>query len=310
MNVILQTKRIGKKTSITLNKPRLLGLAVLVFLVLPALVFSFGVFVGQQKGLMLPEDMQAMWNREQEAHQSELLKTRTQVEEGINALAQNVGKLQAHVMRLDALGERLVEMANLDRGEFDFSRSPARGGPLASSLEPVKIDDFLAAMNSLAVRLDDRQAQLRVLEGLLMNRSLQAEVFPTGQPVESGWLSSTFGMRTDPFSGKNEFHEGVDFAGKEGSNVVAVASGVVTWAGDRSGYGNLVEITHGNGYVTRYGHARDMYVTEGQTVKKGDVLASMGSTGRSTGPHVHFEVLRNGKPVDPAKFITASPRQS
>ncbi|MEW5757036.1 MAG: M23 family metallopeptidase [Pseudomonadota bacterium] len=310
MNVILQTNRIGKKTSVTLNRSRLLALGVVILLVFPAAVFSLGVFVGQQNGLMLPEEMQALWNREQETHKSELLKTRQEAEDGLNALAQNVGKLQAHVMRLDALGQRLVDMANLDKGEFDFSRSPAQGGPLAVSLESVKIDDFLSAMNSLALRLDDRQAQLKVLEGLLMNRSLQAEVLPAGPPVEKGWLSSSFGIRVDPFSGKNEFHEGVDFAGKEGTKILAVAAGVVTWAGERSGYGNLVEVTHGNGYVTRYGHNSEIHVTEGQTVKKGEVLAAMGSTGRSTGPHVHFEVLRNGRPVDPIKYVTASPRQS
>ena len=141
---------------------------------------------------------------------------------------------------------------------------------------------------------------------MMMNRNLQAEVMPAGRPVTHGWLSSYFGMRTDPFTGHRAFHTGLDFAGKLGSDVVAVAAGVVTYAGKRSGYGNLVEINHGNGYSTRYGHNSKILVNVGQTIKKGQVIAKMGSTGRSTGPHVHFEVLINGHAVNPKKYIQAS----
>jgi murein DD-endopeptidase MepM/ murein hydrolase activator NlpD len=144
---------------------------------------------------------------------------------------------------------------------------------------------------------------LTVLDSLLMDRSRRERVMPSGRPVGSGWLSSKFGKRTDPFTGKQEHHDGVDFAGKEGSDVVAVGDGVVSWAGKRSGYGNMVEITHGDGYVTRYGHNKEPLVEVGETVKKGQLIASMGSTGRSTGPHVHFEVLLNGKTVNPGKYI-------
>jgi len=199
-------------------------------------------------------------------------------------------------------------MAKLDDGEFDFSHAPAQGGPAEDgvAMQPLQVSDFMKLMDQLSQQLDDRGRQLDVLETMLINRNLQAEVFPNGRPTEGGWISSYFGLRADPFTGRPEHHAGIDLAGKEGSNVVAVASGVVTWAGDRFGYGQMVEINHGNGYVTRYGHNRTVLVKVGQPVKKGQALAEMGSTGRSTGPHVHFEVWRDGRPVDPMRYVQAS----
>ena len=141
---------------------------------------------------------------------------------------------------------------------------------------------------------------------MMMSRNLQAEVMPAGRPITRGWLSSYFGTRTDPFNGRRAHHSGVDFAGKMGSDVVSVAAGVVTYSGKRSGYGNLVEINHGNGYATRYGHGSELLVNVGETVKKGHIVAKMGTSGRSTGPHVHFEVLFNGRAVNPKKYIHAS----
>jgi len=241
------------------------------------------------------------------AQKTRLAATTRKAEDNLNALALRLGQLQAHVIRLDALGERLTTMAKLDKGEFDFEHEPAQGGPDSDAQSsPMEVPDFIAALNQLAVQLDDRGRQLSVLETMLMNRNLQAEVMPAGRPVKHGWLSSYFGMRTDPFTGRRAFHSGLDFAGKMGSDVMAVAAGVVTYAGKRSGYGNLVEINHGNGYSTRYGHNSKILVSVGQTVKKGQLIAKMGSTGRSTGPHVHFEVLINGHAVNPKRYIQAS----
>jgi murein DD-endopeptidase MepM/ murein hydrolase activator NlpD len=167
----------------------------------------------------------------------------------------------------------------------------------------VPFADFLSMLDQLDSELEDRQEMLSVLEVLLMSRSLNERVMPSGKPVEEGWLSSRYGKRSDPFTGKQDFHKGLDFAGKKGTGVLAVGDGVVSWSGKRTGYGKLVEINHGNGYVTRYGHNQRHLVKVGDTVKKGQQVAMMGSSGRSTGPHVHFEVLRNGKRVDPAKYI-------
>jgi murein DD-endopeptidase MepM/ murein hydrolase activator NlpD len=159
-------------------------------------------------------------------------------------------------------------------------------------------------LDQLETEMEDRDQKLSVLESLLMSRSLSERVMPSGRPVEDGWLSSRYGKRNDPFTGKQDFHKGLDFAGKKGSEVNAVGDGVVSWAGKKSGYGKLIEINHGNGYSTRYGHNQSHMVKVGDTVKKGQQIALMGSTGRSTGPHVHFEVLRNGKKVNPSGFIS------
>ena len=248
------------------------------------------------------------------AWQAEVLRQRDEVEDAIgdskqnlDALALRIGEIQSRVVRLDALGRRLVEMADLDAGEFNFDVAPARGGPdLVSEREPFEVPDFLNSLEELVAVLEDREPKLAVVEGTLMNRKLHAEVFPTGRPVNKGWISSVFGWRNDPITGKRAFHEGVDFAGRANSEVMAVAAGVVVWSGARWGFGNAVEVNHGNGYSTLYAHNDKNFVKVGETVKKGQVLALLGSTGRSNGPHVHFEVRRNGKPVNPIKFVRAT----
>jgi len=199
-------------------------------------------------------------------------------------------------------------MADLDDGEFDFDSTPAMGGPE----EPVAygsniaVPDLVDHMQALDYQLNDREAQLRVLESMLMNRNLKGRVHPQGRPVGSGWISSYFGKRTDPFTGKPANHTGIDFAGKFGAEVVAVADGVVTWSGDRYGYGMMVEINHGSGYATRYAHNSENLVAVGDEVRKGQTVARMGDSGRATGPNLHFEVLKGGTRVNPVNFIRES----
>lgn len=222
----------------------------------------------------------------------------------LDALALKIAELQAHLMRLDALGGRLVEVGKLDEGEFDFASAPPLGG-LDQALPDASVapDELSADMDRISSLLKDREEKLTALEQLLMNRELLAQVIPSGRPVKKGWLSSSYGRRTDPFSGKKSFHRGVDFAGKRGSEVVAVASGVVTRSEKAPGYGNVVEIRHGDGYTTLYAHNQENLVVEGDVVTKGEAIALLGSTGRSSGPHVHFEVHRNGKNVNPSRFV-------
>lgn len=224
-------------------------------------------------------------------------------EASLNALALRVGQLQAGVTRLEALGSRLARMAELPEGEFDFEVMPGLGGPEPESTLATEVPDFLEALQALSRQLEDRAEKLTALESLLMTRNLQAQIMPAGRPVRSGWVSSGFGMRADPVSGRREFHSGMDFAGRPGSDVLSVAAGVVTFADSRPGYGKLVEINHGNGYVTRYSHNRENLVSVGDKVDKGQVIALLGQTGRATGPHVHFEVIQDGKLVNPRKFI-------
>ena len=222
----------------------------------------------------------------------------------VDALTTKVGLLQAHVNRIDALGNMLVNMAKLDADEFSFDATPGLGGP-NQTLESdthvdMKIDAVLARFN---YELEEREHQLQVLNDLLIDKKLEQDTYPQGRPVIYGWISSYFGKRTSPFTGKSEMHRGVDFAGKTGSDVVAVAGGIVSQASKNGGYGYLVEIDHGNGYVTRYGHNKMLLVQAGEAIKRGQVIAKLGSTGRSTGPHVHFEVIKDGVRIDPMKFV-------
>jgi murein DD-endopeptidase MepM/ murein hydrolase activator NlpD len=233
---------------------------------------------------------------------------RQENEDTLDALSIRVAQMNARVIRLDALGRRLTVMAEIDDGEFDFNSAPAMGGPEEpmTAGSSVAIPDMLDAMNSLDAQLNNREAQLDVLESVLMNQNLKERVYPQGRPVSSGWLSSYFGKRTDPFTGKPANHTGVDFAGKVGAEVTAVADGVVTWSSDRYGYGMMIEINHGSGYATRYAHNSENLVSVGDEVKKGQLVSLMGETGRATGPNLHFEVLHNGSRVNPVKYIRDS----
>ncbi len=245
--------------------------------------------------------------RQQTRQQQEQLRTtRELARDNLDALTLRLGRMQAEMLRLDALGTRLVRETGLDDGEFDFSLPPPAGGPLAedTGLENT-VPDFLAMLDSLDGSITDRTRQLDLLDQVLMQRDLHTRVYPSGTAVENGLVSSGYGRRIDPFSGKPEQHKGIDIAGRSGSSVLAVADGIVIRSGPYAGYGNLVEIDHGNGYITRYGHNRSLLAKTGDTVHKGQPVALLGSTGRSTGPHVHIEVLHDGTQVDPARFLDA-----
>lgn len=253
----------------------------------------------------------AQWQAELAAQKAELSSAKLSGEARIEALAVRTAQLQSRLMRLDALGERLAAMAKLDKTEFDFSVQPAVGGPESDSLEQaLQAPQFLTTLDGLADQIELREQQLDIMESLLAKRKLRDEVFIAGRPILKGWMSSSYGYRTDPFKGHQAWHKGIDFAGKQGSDVVAVGSGVVTRASKRRGYGHLIEISHPNGYTTRYAHNAEILVSPGDIVKQGQVISKMGSTGRSTGPHVHFEVLKGGKSVNPLAYIQRARRES
>ena len=276
-------------------------------------VFGAGMLVlGYQLGVAdvkFPEHQLLTSLRQTFAQERRMLKDAKLDAQGqVDALSLRIGQMQSQLLRLDALGERLVEMGKLDQGEFSFDDAPAMGGPEVSEVDTEgesQIPNLLQELDQLEHKISNRELQLNLLEDLIMNSNLEEIIHPMGEPVKNGFISSLFGMRNDPFTGKRTMHKGVDFAGKEGSDVVAVAAGVVTQAGAQPGYGMLVEINHGKGYVTRYGHNKKLLVEVGDRVKPGQVIAKMGSTGRSTGPHVHFEVLLNDKIVNPTKYIKA-----
>jgi murein DD-endopeptidase MepM/ murein hydrolase activator NlpD len=305
MQLILLSKDRGRLAHVALSSGRVWLCIVAVAVLVCAGAFYGGVAAARVFGVSNPQAQVATWREELAGQQAIVDSTRETLQQSLDALALRIGQMNAHVVRLDALGTRLTQMAGLKDGEFDFSSAPSLGGPeepLAAS-EAMQINGVVGALDVLDEQLADRSTQLTVLEDLLLNRKLRDEVRPEGRPVTAGYVSSQFGSRSDPFTGRRAFHKGVDFAGREGAEVVAVATGVVTWSGDRYGYGQLVEINHGNGYVTRYAHNVDNLVAVGDTVRRGQVIARMGDTGRATGPNLHFEVLLNDKPVDPLTYV-------
>lgn len=312
MKVILVSKKHGNSQSFRIGAwtGAVLSVCLACLIGVPAGVYLTYVKADAdgQESLLEPE-VRSAWARQLSEQQRQLDDTRELAGHKLAALTMRVSELQARLVRLDALGERLTGMAKLENGEFDFSQPPALGGPelevMGDSFTP---PEFSSVIEELANQIENRQHQLQTLEALLTNRKLESEVFIAGRPITKGWMSSRFGRRTDPFSGKVAWHSGVDFAGKEGADIVSVAAGVVTWAEERYGYGKLVEINHGNGFKTRYAHCKESLVKVGDVVKKGQIVALMGSTGRSTGPHVHFEVYKNGRAVDPASYIHRASR--
>ncbi len=307
MKLIIVYHKTGKHRSFTANS-FLIGLTVAGLLGIPAIVgaFSYQQGIGEAG---LNDQMIAKWRDVLRAQRDDIEDVTRVAEHGLGASALRLARLQARMVRLDALGERLTSVAKLEEGEFDFSQAPALGGPLAENEgEEHSLRDYMQLLDQLAEDIDNREQQLSVLEVLLVNRKIQDDVFIAGRPVEKGWMSSRFGTRNDPITGKRAWHSGVDFAGKDGANVVAVAAGVVVYAAPRSGYGQLVEINHGSGFTTLYGHHKQLLVRAGDIVKKGQVVGLMGSSGRSTGPHVHFEVYKNGRVVDPSSYIHRASR--
>lgn len=305
MNVVIFGKGFGRPRQVNLSGTAATVAGLFVAGVLSTAVFFGGYWYSAQTGSGVSMTEVKNLAGELDAQRDAIATTRQQTEDTLDALAIRIGQMNARIIRLDALGRRLTGMAGLEDGEFNFDSDPAIGGPEEPTLSgsAVAVPEVLAAMQDLDQQLVDREAQLGVLESVLMNQNLTDRVYPQGRPVKSGWMSSYFGRRTDPFTGKPANHQGVDFAGKLGAEVVAVADGVVTWSSPRYGFGKLVEINHGNGYATRYAHNSENLVSVGEEVKKGQTVALMGDTGRATGPNLHFEVLHQGHRVNPVKFI-------
>ena len=308
MNVVIFGKGFGKPRQLSLSGPIAGFAAGAVALVVMAAGFAGGYAYSSSTGSGVSTAELSELTGALDAQRENIADIRQGNEDTLDALAIRIAQMNARMIRLDAVGRRLTEMADIDADEFNFDSDPALGGPEEpmTAGSNVAVPEVLDAMTTLNYQLANREAQLNVLESVLMNQNLSERVYPQGRPVKSGWLSSYFGKRTDPFTGKPANHTGIDFAGKHGDEIVAVADGVVTWSGDRYGYGVMVEITHGNGYATRYAHNSENLVVVGEEVKKGQVVALMGKTGRATGPNLHFEVLRNGSRVNPVSFIRNS----
>ncbi|MDX1552752.1 MAG: peptidoglycan DD-metalloendopeptidase family protein [Marinobacter sp.] len=311
MNIILVGKRHGKSRAVSVNAPVAAGLVFTVTLLLALAAWSGYQVALQQVEAVEPAESElvAEWRSKLAEQKVELSQIEQNVQQQVDALTLRLGEMQGRLLRLDALGQRFVESGLVASDEFDFDQPAAVGGPEDSlDGDSYTAPELTGMIDQLAKRIEDREQQLRMLDMVTSRQKLEKELYVQGRPITWGWLSSKYGYRSDPFTGKRTWHAGVDLAGKEGSDIISVAGGVVTYADERYGYGNLVEVDHGDGLLTRYAHAKTIKVKVGDVVQKGQVLALMGSTGRSTGPHVHFEVIRNGKSENPETYIKRASR--
>ena len=310
MNLVVFGKGFGKPRQVSFSGRAAAGAAALFAGTVATVAFAAGYWFSARSVTDVSLDAAVEMTAQLEAERDGIASIRQQTEDKLDALAIRIGQMNARVIRLDALGRRLTEMADIDGDEFNFNADPAMGGPEEPAVNAGEVTstgsavpEVITAMADLGTRLNAHEAQLSVLESVLMGQNLSDRVHPQGRPVESGYLSSYFGRRTDPFTGKQAMHRGVDFAGNAGDSIIAVADGVVTWSAPRYGYGEMIEINHGNGYSTRYAHNAENLVKVGDEVRKGQTVALMGDTGRATGPNLHFEVLHRGLRVNPVKFI-------
>jgi murein DD-endopeptidase MepM/ murein hydrolase activator NlpD len=302
VNIILVSNRFAKARSITLTGTHLTLLAILAAAMFVAAVLSAQYAIVRFQPGMMGNELRAWLASAQEDEQQ---KQQAYLRQSLDTLAMHLGQMQAQVLRLDGLGTRLAKLAGMKPQEFSFDNPPAQGGPylpapLQQQVSMESMEQQMAALNTL---LSDRSDKLVALETLLMQDKMSKKLLPTVAPIQDAWYSSNFGWRIDPFTGKNAMHEGVDFMVPVGTPIHASASGMVVYADTHPDYGNMVEIDHGNQVITRYAHASRLLVKVGQMVRRGQEIALSGSTGRSTGPHLHFEVRYKGIAQNPVRFL-------
>ena len=305
MNIIILSDKLSAPVRLALTARQAMTFAITggaLLVMLATAIFFGGHMMGLSRNAAAGE-IDAL-RAELARYESGLVDAREASERDLNALALRLGDLKAEATRLNALGERLTAAGNLAEGEFNFREPPAIGGPQTlAQLSGVDPDTFLKSLGDLERQFAHQSEQLSVIEEFLLGREVERSLMPSGWPVDQGYISSHYGYRTDPFNGGRDLHLGIDFNGDRGDAVYAVADGVVSFSGMHFGYGNMVEIDHGNGYRTRYAHHHKNHVEVGEVVKAGARIADMGSTGRSTGVHLHFEVWHNERPVNPLTFV-------
>ncbi len=305
MHIILVSSRLARAKSLTLTTTHMvagtLSLAATVVALAGAL---FYVTVRHATDIKLPIVESLVLSAQQE----QARKTEGFLRENLDAMAVKLGQMQAQLMRLDALGERLSALAGLKPQEFRFSEIPGRGGAISSSVPPhsLSIKELGRELDTLSRQMENRTDHLGILESTLFDARVKRKLMPTITPVEGSWNASSFGWRIDPITGQHALHEGIDFIADVGTPVFAAAGGVVIFAEYHYQYGNMVEIDHGNDFITRYAHGSKLFVKVGDVVQRGRKIAQVGSTGRSTGPHLHFEVRYRGVAQNPARFLQAA----
>ena len=309
MKVILIDQHHGHTKTVIL-RGWLKGLLSFCFLGAPFAIgyFGFQLSISHNEDYVRSESAQK-WDRELKDQELSLKEIKAESQQHIEALTIRLASLQARLTRLDAVGLRVTRISGLDEGEFDFETPIGVGGLGDSQQAGYSLFELGMEIERLERTLEDRETQLEILGEIVLDREMESDLFVAGKPLKDGWIVSNFGQRPDPFTGKLAFHSGIDFTnGRPGSEINTVAAGVVMWSGPKSKYGLTVEVDHGKGFTTRYSHAEKLFVDVGEVVKKGQRIASVGSTGRSTGPHVHFEIYKNGRVVDPASYINRTDR--
>lgn len=301
MNIILVSNRLAKARNVTLNGTHLLvGAVCFIVIFLAAVLAAQYAIVRFQPGSV----SNALRTWLASAQNVEQQKQQAYMRESLDTMAVRLGQMQAQLVRLDNLGGRLAKLTGMKPQEFNFSQAPAQGGPyIQVSQQDLSLSSMNQQMMNLSSLLSDRSDKLAALETLLMQDRLSKKLLPSAAPVKEGLYSSNFGWRLDPFTGKNAMHEGVDYMVPQGTPITAAAGGIVVYSDLHPQYGNMVEIDHGNEIITRYAHASRLLVKVGQVVKRGQELAKVGSTGRSTGNHLHFEVRYKGMAQNPVRFL-------
>jgi murein DD-endopeptidase MepM/ murein hydrolase activator NlpD len=301
MNIILVSGKLAKARTITIGAPQIglagLGLAIGVITLAAAMNYVMLRFAAD---LHVPYLQTLLLSAQQEQHE----RAQSYLRENLNAMAVRLGQMQAQLLRLDTLGERLAKLAGFKPQDLVFNEPPARGGaPSALPSQDLSLGDFTRQLDVLTRQVDDRGDKLGILESLFTFDSAKKKLVPTMLPIEGGWYSSNYGWRIDPFNGQRAFHEGLDVIAQTGTAIHAAAGGVVVYSDFHPQYGNMIEIDHGNDLVSRYAHASKRLVKVGDVVLRGAKIAEVGSTGRATGSHLHFEVRQRGAPTNPAQFL-------
>jgi murein DD-endopeptidase MepM/ murein hydrolase activator NlpD len=302
MNIILVSNSSAKARSLTLTGTHMtLAALVALGLFVAAVLMAQYAIVRFQSGTISNE----MRSWLASAQDEEMRKQELFMRQSLDAMAVRLGQMQAQLQRLDGLGARLAKLSGMKPQEFSFGQKPAQGGPLLTvpPQQDISLESMFDQMDELGALLGDRSDKLVALETLLQQDKLDKKMLPSVAPITVSWYSSNFGWRIDPFTGKNAMHEGVDYMVPAGTPVYASAGGVVVFAGLHPQYGNMVEIDHGNQIITRYAHASKLLVKVGEVVRRGHEIARVGSTGRSTGNHLHFEVRYRGTAQNPVRFL-------
>jgi len=301
MNIILVSNRLVKTRSITLDGWQALFLMLMMFGLMLGAAFALQYSLVRFAPEGLGEGMRTLLSK---AYVDEHQKQQSNLFSSLDTMASRIGQMQSQVQRLDALGVRLAKLTGMKPGEFQFDQIPAQGGPLVIlPTQEMSVNILDQQLKRLTQVVNDRSDKLMALETMLLQNQLSRKLLPSIPPVTVGWYSSNFGWRIDPFTGANAMHEGVDYMVDAGTAIHASAGGVVAFADSHPQYGNMVEIDHGNDIITRYAHASKLLVKVGQVVRRGEKIAEVGSTGRSTGNHLHFEVRYQGTAQNPVRFL-------